>query len=75
MQDCDASYTFQWQENNDATAWENLYAWPPDPMWTESNWPFGQPAFQLFQVSSLWLAQRNAASESNARIHVSSSSD
>lgn len=31
-------------------AWEELYDWPPDPMWTESNWPSGQPTLQLFQV-------------------------
>lgn len=27
---------------------ERQYSWPPDPLWTESNWPFGQPHLELF---------------------------
>lgn len=50
MQDCDPSSSFQWQVSNSAEPWEGLYGWPPDPMWTESNWPSGQPALELFQV-------------------------
>ena len=26
---------------------------PPDPMWTESNWEQGLPSLQFFQVCSL----------------------
>jgi len=55
MQDCDASSSFQWQESTAAVGWEQLHGWPPDPMWTESNWPPGQPSLQLFQVSLLLL--------------------
>ena len=50
IQDCAASSSFQWEETNSAAGWEELYGWPPDPMWTESNWPPGQPSLQLFQV-------------------------
>ncbi|DBA69331.1 TPA: hypothetical protein ACH3X2_012908 [Trebouxia sp. C0005] len=49
---CDASSSFQWQESTAAAGWEQLHGWPPDPMWTESNWPPGQPSFQLFQKES-----------------------
>lgn len=27
---------------------ERQYGWPPDPVWTESNWPSGTPALTLF---------------------------
>lgn len=50
--DCDASSSFQWQESTAAVGWEQLHGWPPDPMWTESNWPPGQPSLQLFQKES-----------------------
>lgn len=53
MQDCDASSSFQWQQDSSAGGWEELYGWPPDPMWTESNWPPDQPSLQLFQVVHL----------------------
>ncbi|DBA90918.1 TPA: hypothetical protein ACH3X1_016125 [Trebouxia sp. C0004] len=50
--DCDASNSFQWQESRAAAGWEQLHGWPPDPMWTESNWPPGQPSLQIFQKES-----------------------
>lgn len=27
---------------------ERQYSWPPDPVWTESNWPTGTPALTLY---------------------------
>ncbi len=35
-----------------SAAWERSYAWPPDPMWTESNWPPNTPTVNVFQEES-----------------------
>lgn len=31
-----------------ASCRDRQYGWPPDPVWTESNWPLGTPALTLF---------------------------
>ena len=49
-QDCDVESTSQWQQSNTSVAWERRHGWPPDPMWTESNWPLGQPSLDIYQV-------------------------
>ena len=69
-QDCDASSSFQWQESNNAVAWEELYGWPPDPMWTESNWPSGQPALELFQVMLVSACRKQSAFSIQQACHV-----
>lgn len=51
-QGCDADGAGQWVETGEADTWERERGWPPDAMWTESNWPAGQPSFVLFQVGT-----------------------
>ena len=53
-QGCDADGTGQWVETGEADAWERERGWPPDAMWTESNWPAGQPSFVLYQVGAAY---------------------
>ena len=50
------AWEFQWGISNASRAWEAAHKWPPDPEWTESNWPAGGvPAYRLYQVG-LWTA-------------------
>lgn len=51
-QGCDADGAGQWVETGEADAWERERGWPPDAMWTESNWPAGQPSYVLYQVGA-----------------------
>lgn len=39
------------QVTDGAREWEQAAGWPPDPLWTESNWPAGQPCLLLYQVT------------------------
>lgn len=39
---------FHWVDSSAADAWSEAHAWPPDPMWVESNWPLGVPAVELY---------------------------
>lgn len=41
-------YDFRWRVTDQAKQWEAQYGWPVDPMWTESNWPSGQPSIVLY---------------------------
>ena len=51
QQGCEEGGAFQWSLSNASEAWEREHSWPPDPMWTESNWPpGGVPELQLYQV-------------------------
>lgn len=36
-----------WKVTQAANKWEREYGWPPDPLWTESNWPFSTPHLEL----------------------------
>ncbi|CAL8470795.1 g10337 [Coccomyxa elongata] len=48
--DCEKGELFQWALSNRSIEWEATTAWPPDPMWTESNWPpGGVPQYRLYQ--------------------------
>ncbi|GAB4818162.1 hypothetical protein N2152v2_005208 [Parachlorella kessleri] len=50
-QGCNGSATlgnFGWQVTTAAQQWEQQYGWPPDPLYTESNWPYGTPHLELF---------------------------
>lgn len=38
------------QVSEEADEWAAAAHLPPDPMWTESNWPSGQPSLRLYQV-------------------------
>lgn len=52
--DCDGAasrWQPQWEVTQEAAQWERRLGWPPDPQWTESNWPTTQPYLQLYQVS------------------------
>ena len=45
------SWAFQWGMSNASAEWEAALGWPPDPEWTESNWPpAGVPQYRLYQV-------------------------
>jgi nicastrin len=61
---CSGAATFydnQWKATDEAAEWNQQLQWPPDPMWTESNWPEGQPSLLLYQaenpavVRATWL--------------------
>jgi len=64
--DCDGARTFydawRWQVTPDADKWAADFQLPPDPMWTESNWPSGHPSLRLYQVEDpavvrfVWLS-------------------
>jgi nicastrin len=48
-----SSTAFRWGEAiGDAAAaadaWMRRYGWPEDPMWTESDWPYGVPSVRLY---------------------------
>lgn len=45
---CNNIPTFYWNETNAASEWDEQYSWPPDPMWTESNWPTATPEVKLY---------------------------
>lgn len=50
-------------DNTSASAtWERSYAWPPDPMWTESNWPPNTPTVNVFQEESETVGFRGGLS-------------
>lgn len=55
LQDCDVSSIYEWQLSNASAAWEAQHGWPEDPVWTESNWPTGQPYLEIYQVSNALL--------------------
>jgi len=40
----------RWEVTEEADAWERDRGWPPDPMWTESNWPGEGQGFTLYQA-------------------------
>jgi len=44
--------TATWKVTDAADDWNQQYAWPPDPMWTESDWPLGVPALQLYLLEA-----------------------
>lgn len=51
----EGSWEFQWGLSNASRAWEAAHGWPPDPEWTESNWPpAGVPQYRLYQVGRAW---------------------
>eukprot|EP00887_Chlorella_sp_A99_P003619 scaffold7.g3619.t1 len=37
-----------WALTDAAAAWEAAAGWPPDPVWTESNWPNETPSLVLY---------------------------
>ena len=48
-----AAPPFRWGEVGGAAAaaadaWTKRYGWPEDPMWTESDWPYGVPSARLY---------------------------
>jgi hypothetical protein len=50
---CSVAELVRWKQVTDEAAeWNKQLGWPPDPMWTESNWPEGQPSLLLYQVGS-----------------------
>ena len=50
------AWEFQWGMSNASEGWEAAHGWPPDPEWTESNWPAGGvPEYRLYQVGSALL--------------------
>ncbi|KAK9832610.1 hypothetical protein WJX81_003488 [Elliptochloris bilobata] len=57
-QGCGAEGAGRWVETGEADAWARERDWPPDPMWTESNWPAGEPSFALFQRNSAAVERR-----------------
>ncbi len=38
--------------SNASAAWELQTGWPPDPIWTESNWPNTTPFLRVLQAES-----------------------
>lgn len=58
---CDGNVTvndFRWQVTDAAQEWAAKYAWPPDPLWTESNWQTGVPRVVMYLREAPWRAQR-----------------
>lgn len=47
-QSCQDPWQATWQLSTAADAWNQQYNWPPDPIWTESDWPTGIPDLQLY---------------------------
>lgn len=51
FQGCERGEPFSWGLSNASSAWEAQLSWPPDPMWTESNWlDPSVPKYRLYQV-------------------------
>lgn len=47
---CQYEHSHLLQVTPDADKWAADFQLPPDPMWTESNWPSGHPSLRLYQV-------------------------
>ena len=50
---------FKWGEvapSGPADDWMRRYGWPEDPMWTESDWPYGVPSVKLYLAAPPGLA-------------------
>lgn len=45
---CSDFYQAKWRLTDEADEWNKQYDWPPDPAWTESDWPYGVPDLQLY---------------------------
>lgn len=62
LQDCQADHWGTWVTTNASKEWEAELGWPPDDMWTESNWQNGIPGMLVFQVCPLVLDHFDIAS-------------
>jgi nicastrin len=49
---------FRWKVTDAAQMWEEMYGWPNDPVWTESNWPLGVPQLVMYLREPPARAQR-----------------
>lgn len=47
-QSCDDPWQATWKLSTAADAWNEQHSWPPDPIWTESDWPTAVPDLQLY---------------------------
>lgn len=50
-QGCNGTATLadaRWVPSEAAAVWEAAGGWPPDPVWTESNWPYTTPSLTFY---------------------------
>ena len=64
-QDCNLGYA-DWRVLDDDP--QLSLGFPPDPLWTESNWKQGLPSVQVFQVGRFCTRNRSRQAPDCARV-------